>query len=191
MCAVATIDHIFWPKVWSSPDGVLSTAGTNSVYKPPCDKINKVSVRPAKTRTSLGIMKKLGPLATHWVHSEDSDQTVGFVTRRLNYDDDQSSTWWMTMGFIMCFFTKLMFEVPVKDSISCPSQMSRCTTKPIKMTRTQSLRCLHEEILGPWLPTERTAKTLIRPSRCPCWSKSSLGAQVILLVLSCCCSIFF
>ena len=29
-----------------------------------------------------------------------------------------------------------------------------------------------------------TAKTLIRLSRCPGWSESSLGAQVILLVLS-------
>ena len=38
----------------------------------------------------------------------------------------------------------------------------------------QSLRCPHVETLGPWLPTKRTAKTLI-----------SLGAQVILLVLWC------
>ena len=45
-----------------------------------------MSVRPAKTRISLGIRpvwsesslsawRKLGSLATHWVHSEDSDQT--------------------------------------------------------------------------------------------------------------------
>ena len=50
------------------------------------DKTNKVSVRPAKTQISLGIRpvwsesslsawRKLGSLATHWVHSEDSDQT--------------------------------------------------------------------------------------------------------------------
>ena len=31
----------------------------------------------------------------------------------------------------------------------------------------------------------RTAKTLIRLGGCPCCSESSLGAQVILLVLSC------
>ena len=36
-----------------------------------------------------------------------------------------------------------------------------------------------------WLPTERTAKTLIRLGGCPGWSESSLGAHVILLVLSC------
>ena len=31
----------------------------------------------------------------------------------------------------------------------------------------QSLCCPHEEILGPQLPTERTAKTLIRLGGCP------------------------
>ena len=41
----------------------------------------------------------------------------------------------------------------------------------------QSLRCPHEESLGPWLPTERTAKTLIRLGGCPGWSESSLGGQ--------------
>ena len=55
-------------------------------FEPPRDKTNKVSVRPAKTRISLGIhpvwsesllsaWRKLGSLATHWAHSEDSDQT--------------------------------------------------------------------------------------------------------------------
>ena len=62
--------------------------------EPQHDKTNKVSVRPAKTQISLGICpvwsesrcpvwsesslsawRNLGPLATHWMHSEDSDQT--------------------------------------------------------------------------------------------------------------------
>ena len=49
-------------------------------------KTNKMSVRPAKAQISLGIrpvwsesslsaQRKLGSLATHWTHSEDSDQT--------------------------------------------------------------------------------------------------------------------
>ena len=50
----------------------------------------------------------------------------------------------------------------------------------------QSLRCPHEEALGPWLPIECQAKTLIRLRSCAGWSESSLGTQVILLVLSCC-----
>ena len=49
----------------------------------------------------------------------------------------------------------------------------------------QSLRCLHEEALGPWLSLEHKAKTLIRLGRCPVWLESSLGTQVILLVMSC------
>ena len=49
----------------------------------------------------------------------------------------------------------------------------------------QSFRYPCEESLGPWLPFERTAKTLIRLGWCLGWSESSLGVQVILLVLSC------
>ena len=39
----------------------------------------------------------------------------------------------------------------------------------------QSLCCPHEESLGPYLPTERTVKTLIWLGTCPGWSESSLG----------------
>ena len=48
----------------------------------------------------------------------------------------------------------------------------------------QSLYCPHDETLGPQLPIERTAKTLIRLGRCPGWSESLLGTHVSLLVLS-------
>ena len=48
----------------------------------------------------------------------------------------------------------------------------------------QSLRCPHEEALGPWPPIERTAKTLISLGGCPGWSVFA-GRTVILLVLSC------
>ena len=41
----------------------------------------------------------------------------------------------------------------------------------------QSLRCPHEESLGPYLPIRRPAKTLIRLGGCPGWSESSLGAK--------------
>ena len=82
-------------------------------------------------------------------------------------------------------------------------QMSCCMTKPTKRMCAQqrlrsawasaqsyqSLHCPHEETLGTLLPIERTVKTLIRLGGCPGWSESSLGACVILLVLSCSCSI--
>ena len=56
------------------------------VFEPQHDKTNKVCVLLAKTPISLGIhpvwsksslssWRKLGYLATHWAHSEDSDQT--------------------------------------------------------------------------------------------------------------------
>ena len=76
--------------------------------------------------------------------------------------------------------------------------MSLCITKPTKWcassedsdqaghpTSQISLRCPREERLGSLLSFERRAKTLIRLGGCPGWSESSLGAQVILLVLSC------
>ena len=41
----------------------------------------------------------------------------------------------------------------------------------------QSLCCQHEERLGPELPIERTAKTLVRLGGYPGWSEPSLGAH--------------
>ena len=80
----------------------------NKWYEPPHDITNKMDVRPAKAQISLGIRpvwsesllsawRKLGSLANHQAHSEDSDQTaqaylslrwahthfVGFVMSRL------------------------------------------------------------------------------------------------------------
>ena len=57
------------------------------ISEPQHDKTNKMSVCPAKTQISLGIhpawsesslsaWRNLGSLATHWVHSKDSDQTL-------------------------------------------------------------------------------------------------------------------
>ena len=37
-----------------------------------------------------------------------------------------------------------------------------------------SLRCPHEETLGAQLPTERTAKTLIRLGGCPFWQRLTI-----------------
>ena len=54
-----------------------------------------------------------------------------------------------------------------------PSEDSDQPGHPPSLT---SLRCPHEENLGPELPIERTAKTLVRLGRCPGWSESSLGA---------------
>ena len=58
----------------------------SSIFELPCDKTNKMALRLGKTQISLGIRpvwsesllsawRKFGSLATHWAHSEDSDQT--------------------------------------------------------------------------------------------------------------------
>ena len=49
----------------------------------------------------------------------------------------------------------------------------------------QSYHCPPEEALGPKLPIEHTAKAVIRLYVWQWWSESLLGAQVILMVLSC------
>ena len=82
--------------------------------EPRHDKTIKMSVRPAKTQISLGIRqvwsvyslsawRKLGSLATHWAHSEDSDQT-GWMPR-LNL----SLRWAHThnVGFVMSWLILL------------------------------------------------------------------------------------
>ena len=56
--------------------------------------------------------------------------------------------------------------------------------QPVHLPSLISLPCPHEETLCPLLPTEHTAKILIRPGRCAGWCASSMGAQIILLVLS-------
>ena len=64
-----------------------------SQFGPRHDKTNKLAVRPAKTQVSLGIRpvwsesslsawRNIGSLATHWGHSEDSDQT-GWMPRLI------------------------------------------------------------------------------------------------------------
>ena len=74
-------------KQWNDLQGVPQT------NEPRHDKTNKISVRPAKTQISLGIRpvwsesslsawRNLGSLATHWAHSEVSDQ-IGQMPRLI------------------------------------------------------------------------------------------------------------
>ena len=77
-CFFLDIETLLW---------ILNRAVNQTMQNEPRhDKTNKVSVSPAKTQISLGIRpigsesslsawRNLGSLATHWVHSEDSDLT--------------------------------------------------------------------------------------------------------------------
>ena len=70
--------------------------------EPPHDKTNKITLHPPKTQISLGIRpvwsesslsarRKLGSLATHWAHGEDSDQT-GQMSRLIWVFDGRTAT---------------------------------------------------------------------------------------------------
>ena len=88
-----------------------------------------------------------------------------------------------------------VFRFRIELCVTLLSYVSREMTKPTKWLCAQrrlrsawasaqsdrSLRCPHEESLGPKLPIKRTAKTLIRLCRCLGWSESLLGAQSLWL----------
>ena len=47
----------------------------NVLYEPRHDKTNKMRERPVWSGSSPSAWRKLGSLATHWAHSQDSDHT--------------------------------------------------------------------------------------------------------------------
>ena len=81
-------------------------------YEPRHDKTNKMSVRQAKTPISLDIRpvtsdsslsawRNLGSLATHWVHSEVSDQT-GWMPRLMSLRWVHSHFVGFVMSWLIC-----------------------------------------------------------------------------------------
>ena len=74
---VAEMGPLCWgiPKLFNPPE---------TKHEPPHDKTDKMAGAPSEdsdesghrwTESSLSLWRKLGSLATHWAHSEDSDQT--------------------------------------------------------------------------------------------------------------------
>ena len=192
------------------------------------------------------VWRKLGSLASHWAHSEDSDQSGRMHEESLGHAAlirlggcpgwSESSldayaillvlSWGgsffflylgphqelaritvffgrthLQLGVLTCnsayspatgrlwFFSRTFLYVSLTFCFSC-LYLSRLMIKPTKWLcaqrilrsawasaqSDQSLRCPHYESLVPELPTERSAKTLIRLDGCPGWSESSLGA---------------
>ena len=129
------------------------------VFEPRHDKTNKMSVRPAKTQNSLGIhpvwsessllaWRKLGSLATHWAHSEDSDQTG-----RMGFAQSDLSLCWAPshfVGFVMsrlicCIFVQNLYFclsgcLPYQSSMSVP-MISR-TCPQVWVFSATSARCM-------------------------------------------------
>ena len=83
-------------------------------------------------------------------------------------------------------FQYLQLELPHGKTNKMTRASSKDSDQPGHPPVLISLRCLHEQALGSWLPIKPTAKTLIRLGECPGSSESLPGAQVILLVLPCC-----
>ena len=108
---------------------------------------------------------------------------------QIRYNAIRNGIW---SGFNMKFEPR--HDKPNK-MICAPSEDSRSAWASAQSA--QSQRCPPEANLGPKLPSERTAKTLIRLVGCPVWSEilirlggcpgwseTSLGTKVILFVLS-------
>ena len=118
-------------------------------------------VRPAKTQISLGICpvwsesllstwRKLGSSATHWVHSEDSNQTgwmprliwvfaghtchfVGFVMKRLRYSCWKTMHWISLMLLLMCSWLLHRGEkkVLIASTKSCWQSMCQAISQAV------------------------------------------------------------
>ena len=98
-------------------------------------KLNKMSVRPAKTQISLGVCpvwsesslsawRKLGSLATHWAHSEDSDQT-GRMPRLIWVFAGRTAT--------LCHVAAHLWCSPDSDGNLFFCEFVTCVKMPIKM----------------------------------------------------------
>ena len=115
-----------------------------------------LGIRPVWSESSLSTWRKLLSLATHWAHSEDSDQAgrmprliwvftgrtcqyVGFVMRRLNYYSVFSSSCCygkavLCLWFFLCVSFSILFSVII-------THLSRLSTKltkwPVRPAKTQ------------------------------------------------------
>ena len=110
--------------------------------------MNRLTTKPTKWLYAQWVAKH--PSFLHWAHTH----FVGFVMSRF-----------IILMKIITAAWNLSHDMIKPTKWGCASAQSD-----------QSLRCPHEESLGPQLPIERTAKTLIRLGRCPGWSESLLGA---------------
>ena len=136
-------------------------------------KQKKVPVRPAKTLISLGICpvwsesslsawRKLGSLATHWVHSEDSDQT-GQMPRLI----------WVFAG---CTVSLLVLSWG--GWIICLDwSYSKLKTRDLMHFVFQNVSTKVYLIWAPaWQHHENALCTQISLGICPVWWESSLSA---------------
>ena len=113
-----------------------STKSTKWHVRPAKTQIS-LDTRPVWSESSLSAWRKLGSLATHWAHSEDSDQTgrmlwliwifagrtghfVGFVMRWLNSWTLRRTTRWLWKG-------ELIDAIEIRLKAHGVKSIKRCT----------------------------------------------------------------
>ena len=115
--------------------------------------------------TNLTILPKV---IKHKLHTHSFSSTQNATSAKWNTIDEVS---WPTNDTTQNFKgpDNMIYELPhnkTNKTACAPSEDSDQPGHPL------SLRCPHEETMGPQLCTERTVKTLIRLGRCPGWSES-------------------
>ena len=162
------------------------------------DKTNKMSVHPAKTQISLGIRpvwsesplsawRQLGSLATHWAHSEDSDQTGRILCRfcheaaHMSWSLTNLQNGLCTQQRLRSACTITVWSVSWLDTLCVvledPSffMLTAKTDQTLWMPRLS----LH------WAHTWSKAKTLIRLCWCPGWVFTGHTCGLVGFVVPC------
>ena len=107
--------------------------------------------------------RKLGSLATHWAHSAESNQTEWMPS----WPESSLGVHVILLVLSCC---GSFYHLALRSNDMCAQRRVRSAWASAQSD--QSLRCPYEETLCPWLPIERTAKTLIRLGGCTGWSFS-------------------
>ena len=142
---------------------------------------DNIHERPAKSQISVHSLAVWSALAFRSSGSKDPKLLHAFN----HWDSGQTAEmrwliWvlarcsWDCLCFVML---RLFWAASWQNQQSGMCAQRRLRSAWVSAQSDQSLRCTHEESLGPFLPIERTAKTLIRLGGCPGWSESSLGVQ--------------
>ena len=102
----------------------------SSLFEPRHDKTNKMACAPSED-SSLTAWWKLGPLATHWAHSEDSDQTgrvprliwdfAGRICRFVGFVMSRLISVFLSFVFLSLSPAELPFVIP-EDLEMCDSK---------------------------------------------------------------------
>ena len=142
-------------------------------------------MRPEKTQISLGIRqiwlesslsawRKLGSLATHWAHSEDSDQPW-----RWAHSHFVALSWGSSNSLITSLVKMGKESWSMKASYVCSELTNHWSFKAFDL-RSMNVRRIHNVIRIVTKPTKwhvRPAKTQISLGIRPVWSGSSLCVQ--------------